>query len=40
MLPRAPGHAKKQDAEAAVSAFNRMTTSCDAGHILLRKGIE
>jgi hypothetical protein len=32
--------AKRNNAERSVSAFNQMTTSCVACHLLLREGVE
>jgi hypothetical protein len=32
--------AKRSNAEGSVSAFNQMTTSCVACHVLLREGVE
>jgi hypothetical protein len=33
-------HARKNNAEGSVLAFNQMTTSCVACHVLLRQGVE
>jgi hypothetical protein len=33
-------HARKKNPEGAVLAFNHMTTSCVACHILIRQGVE